>query len=219
MGNGLYKNARNAAEIGCGAGIVQRQIEDRYGIPVTGIDLNEFALERSLSRISNLYCYDIHQRSPEFCEKFDLIFLCDVLEHIENERAFLESVNYHLAPRGALVLNVPAWQFFYSDFDRIVGHFRRYTFTQLSEAFRTTGLKVKNWTYWGLPMMPLLVARKLAAGLHKAENRIVDSGLTPPGGRAANELLFLASKCEWIPQKLVGASLVAIFEKPARVDA
>src|SRR5262249_54240871 len=77
LGNSLFRSARNAAEVGCGAGVVQRQIEDRYGIPVTGIDLNQFALEKNISRLSKLYCYDIHQRLPEFREKFDIIFLCD----------------------------------------------------------------------------------------------------------------------------------------------
>jgi 2-polyprenyl-3-methyl-5-hydroxy-6-metoxy-1,4-benzoquinol methylase len=128
MGISLYERARNVAEVGCGTGLVQRQIEDRYGIPVTGIDLNEFALERNFSRLSPLYCYDIHQRSPELREKFDVILLCDVLEHIEDEIAFLQAVHYHLAPRGSLVVNVPACQMFYSEFDRRVGHYRRYSF-------------------------------------------------------------------------------------------
>jgi len=216
MGNGLYENARCAAEVGCGSGIVQRQIEDRYGIPVAGIDLNNSALEKNVSRISPLYCYDIHQRSPDFRERFDVILLCDVLEHIEHEVAFLESLTYHLAPLGALVVNVPAWQFFYSEFDRVVGHFRRYTFARLRDVFRAAGLTVKNWTYWGLPLMPLLAARKLAASLHKAESEVVDSGLTPPGGRTVNEFLYLVSQCEWVPQKLGGTSLVVVLEKPAR---
>jgi SAM-dependent methyltransferase len=215
MSKGLCETARNAAEVGCGSGIVQRQIEDQYGIPVVGIDLNETALELNISRMSPLYCYDIHQRSTEFREKFDLILLCDVLEHIDDEILFLESVSYHLAPLGSLVINVPAWQIFYSEFDRIVGHFRRYTFPGLREVVRASGLKIKDWTYWGLPIMPLLAARKLAAGMQKTERGVVDSGLKPPGGKATNELLFLASQCEWIPQKLVGTSLLVILEKPA----
>jgi hypothetical protein len=214
LGHSLYKTARSAAEIGCGAGIVQRQIEDRYGIPVTGIDLNEVALKKNVSRLSTLYCYDIHQRLPELREKFDLIFLCDVLEHIENEIAFLECVSYHLAPDGALVINVPAGQIFYSEFDRVVGHFRRYTFSRLQNVSGSAGLKVKDWTYWGLSLTPLLAARKLLAGIQKSDG-LVDSGLIPPGGRIANELLLLLSRCEWIPQKSGGASLVAILEKPA----
>jgi 2-polyprenyl-3-methyl-5-hydroxy-6-metoxy-1,4-benzoquinol methylase len=212
MIDSLFRSAQNAADIGCGTGLLQRQIEDHYRIPVTGIDLNEFALERNMSRVSPLYCYDIHDRSPEFRETFDLIFLGDVLEHIEDEFAFIESVKYHLAPNGALVVMVPAGQIFYSEFDRIVGHFRRYTFARLRELSRTTELQITNWTYWGLPVMPLLAARKVVAGVMKVE-KVVHSGLKPPGGTTANDFLFRLSQCEWIPHKLTGTSLLAILQK------
>ena len=215
LGDNVFRRTKSAAEIGCGHGVLQRQVEDRYGISVAGFELNQFALEKNISRQSALYCYDIHQRRPEFEAKFDLIFLCDVLEHIEDERAFLESISYHLRPSGTIVINVPAHQAFYSEYDRAVGHFRRYTISRLRDPVEKSGLQIRNWTYWGLPMAPLLAARKLVVGMQKSESRVVDSGFNPPGGKLGNELLLLLTRLEWIPQKLAGTSLAALVEKPA----
>ena len=93
----LIRNAVGLAEIGCGNGLVQSAIEDRYGMAVAGFDLNELALKMNISRMSPVYCYDIHQRSEEFRARFDVILLLDVLEHIEDEGAFLQSLKYHMA--------------------------------------------------------------------------------------------------------------------------
>ncbi len=77
--------AKEIAEIGCGHGLLQKQIEDNYGREVSGFDLNEYALRRNISGRSKLYCYDILQREPALQGRFDLIFLFDVLEHVQQE--------------------------------------------------------------------------------------------------------------------------------------
>src|SRR6202022_1800786 len=66
LADGIIRKADRMAEIGCGNGLLQRSIEDQYGVPVAGFDLNDFALRKNISRQSALYCYDVHQRSLEF---------------------------------------------------------------------------------------------------------------------------------------------------------
>src|SRR5258708_17521088 len=83
--------ARELGEIGCGHGLLQRQIEDAYRREVTGFDLNEGALRQSASRLSRVCCYDIFQRDPALHSRFDAILLFDVLEHISDESRFLQS--------------------------------------------------------------------------------------------------------------------------------
>lgn len=60
-------------------------------------------------------------------ERFDTVVYIDVLEHIENDQAELESAARLLNAGGALVVLAPAHQWLFSPFDRAVGHFRRYT--------------------------------------------------------------------------------------------
>jgi len=187
--------------------LLQRDIEDRYGKPVTGFELNEVALQKNLSRMSPLYCYDIHQRNPDFRARFDLLLLFDVLEHIDDESEFLQSVKFHLADAGSILINVPAHQSLYSDYDRAAGHVRRYSTNQLVRVAERNGLKARALTYWGLPLIPLLLLRKmmsLAQGNGKAG---FDSR-----GPGINTALLLLARCEPLPQQFVGTSVMAVVE-------
>lgn len=58
--------------------------------------------------------------------RFDAVLYVDVLEHIEDDRGELARAAARLAPGGRLVVLAPAHQALYSEFDRAIGHFRRY---------------------------------------------------------------------------------------------
>ena len=62
---------------------------------------------------------------------FDTVIYIDVLEHIEHDRAELTDVLARLRPGGRIVVLSPSYQFLYSEFDKAIGHFRRYTKTML----------------------------------------------------------------------------------------
>jgi SAM-dependent methyltransferase len=208
LANDAIERAHSAAEIGCGNGLLQKEIEDRYDKPVVGFDLNELALRKNVSRLSPLYCYDIHQRNSEFQNRFDLLLLCDVLEHITNESEFLQSVKFHLAHSGVLVVNVPALQVLFSDYDRAAGHVRRYSLKQLVKVAEENGFRVRKATYWGLPLLPLLLLRKGMKLDREDGSAGFDSRV--PG---MNFLLSRVARCEPVPQRLVGTSVMAVLEK------
>jgi SAM-dependent methyltransferase len=203
----VLRNSRSAAEIGCGHGLLQKKVEDYYGIPVTGFDLNEVALQKNVSRLSPVYCYDIHQRSPGFSAHFDLLLLFDVLEHIENESDFLQSAKFHLTDSGTLLVNVPAHQFFHSDYDRAAGHIRRYSANRLEKVAEKNGFKIRAITYWGLPLVPLLLARK-GIRMQRTDGK---AGFDTRGS-TINSLLSSLARCEPLPQKILGTSLMAVLE-------
>jgi len=58
---------------------------------------------------------------------FDTIIYIDVLEHIESDRKEIANSVKLLNPGGKLVILCPAFQFLFSPFDAIIGHYRRYT--------------------------------------------------------------------------------------------
>jgi SAM-dependent methyltransferase len=207
----LVAGAAQIAEIGCGHGLLQRQVEDAYGKEVTGFDLNEYGLKYNLSRISRVCCYDICQRAEEFRNKFDLILMFDVLEHITDEDGFIKAVLYHLASNGKLIVSVPAGQWAFSDYDRAAGHVRRYSFSTLGETVRRSNLELERWTYWGLPLVPTLAARKFLAGRKQDERDVYASGFDSRS-TFVNTALGALSRCEWIPQKWMGTSLMAVLQ-------
>ena len=75
--------------------------------------------------------------------RFDTILYIDVLEHIEDDRAEMARAAELLAPRGTLIVLSPAFQQLFSDFDRSVGHFRRYTRASLAEVMPPSLRKVR----------------------------------------------------------------------------
>ena len=207
IADSIIRGAEYSAEIGCGNGLLQRDLEDAYGVSVPGFELNQLALEKNVSRESPLYCYNIHQRNPEFRAHFDLLYLFDVLEHIEDESAFLQSVRFHLASRGKLLINVPAHRLFYSDYDRAAGHVRRYSISQLAQVCEQNGLAMRAATYWGFPLVPLLLLRKLMS-IKKSDGKAgFDSR-----GPTLNRLLAWVAKGEPVPQKFLGTSVMAVLE-------
>ncbi|HKV76953.1 MAG TPA: class I SAM-dependent methyltransferase [Candidatus Sulfotelmatobacter sp.] len=212
LAGNLIASATEMAEIGCGHGLLQREIEDTYGRDVTGFDLNEYALKQNVSRRGSVVCYDIFQKNSILREKFDLVFLFDVLEHITGEDSFLEALLFHVAREGKIILNVPAGQWAYSAYDVAAGHVRRYSIQILRKTAARNQLRIQAWSYWGLPLIPTLALRKLWLLGKRDKAAIINSGFDSRSS-LMNEALGIASRCEMIPQTLLGTSLMAVLER------
>jgi 2-polyprenyl-3-methyl-5-hydroxy-6-metoxy-1,4-benzoquinol methylase len=208
----LISSGVEMAEIGCGHGLLQRQVEDQYGREVAGFDLNEYALKQNISRRSPVVCYDIYKMDASLRSRFGIIFLFDVLEHITDEDGFLQALLFHLADKGTLVVNVPAGQWAYSEYDRAVGHVRRYSIATMRATAERSGLRIREWTYWGLPLLPTLAVRNLWIMGKRNNDEVISSGFDSRS-TAVNNLLRLISRCEVVPQKVSGTSLMAILER------
>lgn len=64
-------------------------------------------------------------------EMFDTVLYIDVLEHIEEDRKELENIAKHVKQSGHVIVLSPAHQYLFTEFDRQVGHCRRYNKNQL----------------------------------------------------------------------------------------
>jgi hypothetical protein len=63
--------------------------------------------------------------------KFDVIIYIDVLEHIKSDALEIVNAAEHLKNNGYLIVLAPAFQFLYSPFDKVIGHYRRYNAKQI----------------------------------------------------------------------------------------
>lgn len=59
--------------------------------------------------------------------RYESILYIDVLEHIEDDQWEISEAAKHLKEKGYLIILGPAFPFLFSEFDRAIGHFRRYT--------------------------------------------------------------------------------------------
>lgn len=99
--------------------------------------------------------------------RYDRILLLDVIEHVEDDDAFLAGVVADLLePDGSILISVPAYQSLFSAHDTALGHYRRYTPAQLRAVAGRAGLRV---VAQGSLFTTLLGARAMT----KARERII----------------------------------------------
>ena len=64
---------------------------------------------------------------------YDTIIYIDVLEHIEDDFSEIQKASALLSKNGHLIVLSPAHPFLYTEFDRHIGHYRRYTISSLRD--------------------------------------------------------------------------------------
>ena len=69
-------------------------------------------------------------------QKFDLIILADVLEHIKDDLKTINKLSKNLNKNGHILITVPAYKFLFSKKDIILGHYRRYNSKELVRIFK-----------------------------------------------------------------------------------
>lgn len=94
-------------------------------------------------------------------DRFDLIAMLDVLEHIDDDASALRTLRDRLSQRGALVVTVPALPWLWSRHDETHHHKRRYTKVGLNKALNAAGLRVVKTGYFNSLLFPLAVAQRL----------------------------------------------------------
>lgn len=71
---------------------------------------------------------------------------------------------FDLAENGKLVLDVPAGEWAYSEYDHPAGHGRRDSIRMPQETAARRYLQAHKWSYWGLSLVPTLPPRKFRLG-------------------------------------------------------
>lgn len=196
-------------DIGCGNGILRRQLESATAWTVDGADVDLEVLQNNAPSRGQTMLYDVHDRRPELLCSYDFLLVFDVIEHIADVPGFLDSCMPLLKPGGWLFVNVPALECLRSAYDDHAGHLRRYDKPMLSAALERPDSDLRAVRYWGFSMVPLLAARRLVLRLTPPV-KVIQRGFAPPG-RVAHALLRGAGLLETalVSRPPVGTSLLA----------
>ena len=195
-------------ELGCGAGFVLRHYADRVD-RVIAVDLDRnlldgIAREWPAAKVEPLrvdLLGDWHELADV---RADAIVALDVLEHFEDDAAFVGKLKHHLRPGGRVVLKVPAQARLYGDIDRSSGHFRRYDADGLRalmerSGFQTVALKHMNPAgAWGYRFK-------------KGERSSYSQTFSPGKLKVVNALIPALALLDGVPG-LKGLSLIGVFE-------
>lgn len=82
---------------------------------------------------------------------FDGAIMSNVLEHIAEDEATLRELFAMLRPGGHIAVYSPAFPLLMSDFDRSIGHVRRYRRRELRAKFEQAGFEIVDARYVNLP--------------------------------------------------------------------
>lgn len=149
---------------GCGGWVdyLQRRRLFPHGLVAMG-DSSPDALKAARDLVTGrVNFFQIDLLNLGFEARWDVAFLLDVVEHIDDDVAALRSTAQALTPGGLLFVTVPALQSLWSWNDDIVKHKRRYDAAQLSRAAERAGLVTVDTRYFMFLLSPLLIAsRKL----------------------------------------------------------
>jgi SAM-dependent methyltransferase len=133
---------------------------------------------------------------PDATVPFDTVVYVNVLEHIEDDASEVQTAYAALRPGGHLLVFVPALPWLYSEFDRSVQHFRRYTHGGLKNLVLNAGFEVISSRYFDVAgILPwyvnfVLLKNRPAMGSVQLYDRLVvpimrrvESLVTPPLGK------------------------------------
>ena len=93
--------------------------------------------------------------------KYQTIIYFDVLEHIKNDLREVKTASKKIKKNGRLIFNVPAHQLFYNEFDKAVGHFKRYNKKDFREIEKKTDLKIEKLIYYDSIGLLFLILNKI----------------------------------------------------------
>lgn len=160
----MYNNIKpwlkgNILEIGSGIGNISRYVlRDFPSVSLSDYDSayvsilqGKFAQHPS---IKGFYSIDLQHKKfeetyPEHRQRYDSIFLLNVIEHLADDQAAVEHCAWMLKPGGNLVLLAPSYNWLFCRMDKELGHFRRYTTKTLSRVVESSGeLQVTHRTYF-----------------------------------------------------------------------
>lgn len=132
------------------------------GYSVHGLDCLDESIAFAKQRgIDNVSVHDLHEPWPVRENSAGAVVLLDVLEHLADPVIALQHAARSLASGGKIFFTVPAYPWLFSDWDRRLGHFRRYTQTMMREQVQQAGLKLETLRHWNAFSLPAAIVLRI----------------------------------------------------------
>jgi 2-polyprenyl-3-methyl-5-hydroxy-6-metoxy-1,4-benzoquinol methylase len=196
------KNTRNILEVGCGGCTILSQLKDQ-GYDVLGVDPSPVA-KRDGDRKGIRVIQEFFP-TKQYTEEVDLIFHCDVIEHVSDPVKFLNDQKNQLSKNGLLIVSLPDCN------EGIERGEISMTMHQHLNYFDNEGLK-NTVEAAGLKVLTIETA-KYGGSLYVCAMNTNDSGFSKKKGRAKFE--NFENKAEKNIKKVIG-ELTSVLNDPSK---
>jgi SAM-dependent methyltransferase len=202
------------AEIGCGTGGNLKFLQEHYR--VMGVDIAPEAVSLARARTD---C-PILQGDFRLClagrwQEIDALLLADVIEHVDDDAAFLRDCVLSLRPGALALVTVPAHRFLWSNHDVVLGHRRRYSRHSFRVLWRDLPVEELFFTSFNSLLFPLIALYRLCSS---PQTPAASSDLRMPAPWV-NRMLYTLFSCEKEVVKHVplpwGVSMLALLRRTA----
>lgn len=154
-------------DVGCGVGIVGKYLNkkgyDCWGCEPSNLKYN--LLEEKLFNCE----FDLLEEN--FKKTINTVILADVIEHIADDRQFINNIITQLPNCQYILITVPANRILWHENDVVAGHYRRYNKHQLRQLI--ANLSTRNDQLVSVKMRSLFFSLSLAVLLSKIIKKTV----------------------------------------------
>jgi 2-polyprenyl-3-methyl-5-hydroxy-6-metoxy-1,4-benzoquinol methylase len=156
-------------DIGGGNGTVSLAFETN-GFPAVLVEPQIGGIKKGYDRgLRSLVC-SAFENANFHDNSLPAVAMLDVVEHIQDDSSFINSLKQKLIPGGFMYISVPAFEFIWTVKDDYYGHFRRYTTSSINKLLMNAGLEIMYNTYiFSILPFPIFFLRALPnrIGLNK----------------------------------------------------
>ena len=199
----IYKS--NLLDVGSGSGgLINYYLQQTKYISIfePSIKLNKKIKKKFKNKNIKIYL-----NKKTIRKKYDAILYMDVIEHIKNYDYEIKSILKKLKKNGHLIINVPAFNILFTEFDKSVGHTKRFIKKDLRVLAKNHGLKIKLVEYYDVVGFFLIFISKFIFKSH-LENKNVSRNI-----KIWNALIPISKILDKIFFNSFGKSLICVLEK------
>jgi hypothetical protein len=137
-GNSTWK----LLEFGAGTGFLAELWKSNFQITPDCIEIDPILVSIITER--NFKCFS---NIGGLKSKYNAVYSSNVFEHIEDDESILHELHDIIIDDGKIGIYVPALPILFSEMDRRVGHFRRYTKKELLHKVESAGFEILSVSY------------------------------------------------------------------------
>jgi len=146
----------NLLDIGCGGGYVSKELKERFGCNVTGIDASRVAIKTAKLVNKSIDFMQMPATSLEFeGDQFDVAICLGVLEHIEEIDSFLSELTRVVKKNGKIVIttsNKYSLMYFHRKMKEMLkcwkyGYQKNWAIDDISTILNMYNIKITNVNY------------------------------------------------------------------------
>jgi SAM-dependent methyltransferase len=203
-------------DVGCGTGFWTAELSRKW--EAFGLDFSHdavsFCQKRGLQRLIQGSGLSL----PFLAGSYQAITALGVIEHLDDDRSFLQELHRVCVPGGYVLVLTSAYDFLWSHHDEMVHHKRRYTRPSLRALFEASGFETARISYVNTFLfLPIVIIRLIQRmiGIKNDPSKGVRDAFMPPWiiNKVLTGILLLEARCLRFVNFPFGVGIVVLARK------